>query len=83
VEGILQAYLKGQKYLDTKVRVERYKKRKYGSCWWLTPVVLATQEAEIRRIVVQSQPGQIVLKNLSGKKPSQIKGWWSGSGCRP
>jgi hypothetical protein len=24
---------------------------------WLTPVILATQEAEIRRIVVRSQPG--------------------------
>jgi hypothetical protein len=29
------------------------------------PVILATQEAEIRRIVVRSQPGQIVLKTLS------------------
>jgi hypothetical protein len=28
--------------------------------WWLTPVILATQEAEIRRISVRSQPGQIV-----------------------
>jgi hypothetical protein len=29
--------------------------------WWLTPLTLAIQEAEIRRIEVQSQSGQIVL----------------------
>jgi hypothetical protein len=44
------------------------------------PVILATQEAEIRRLMVQSQPRQIVCKTLSrGKKkktPSQNKGWW-------
>jgi hypothetical protein len=34
---------------------------------WLTPVTLATWEAEIRRIVVQGQPGQIVLKTPSPK----------------
>jgi hypothetical protein len=33
------------------------------------PVILATQEAEIRRISVQSQPRQIVHKTLSRKKP--------------
>jgi hypothetical protein len=33
------------------------------------PVILATQEAEIRRIMVRSQPRQIVCKPLSGKKP--------------
>jgi hypothetical protein len=27
---------------------------------WLTPIILATQKAEIRRITVQSQPEQIV-----------------------
>jgi hypothetical protein len=31
------------------------------------PVILATQEAEIRRIVVQSQSWQIVCKTLSQK----------------
>jgi hypothetical protein len=32
---------------------------------WLTPVILATQKAEIRRIAVRSQPGQIVHETLS------------------
>jgi hypothetical protein len=31
---------------------------------WLTPGILATQEAEIRRIVVRTQPGQIVHNTL-------------------
>jgi hypothetical protein len=38
---------------------------------WLTAVILATQEAEIRRIAVQNQQRQIVLETLSGKNPSQ------------
>jgi hypothetical protein len=46
--------------------------------WWLTPIILATQKVEIRRIVVQSQPKQIVFKNLS-RKTFHKKGWWSGS----
>jgi hypothetical protein len=29
-------------------------------CQWLTAVILATQEAEIRRMVVLGQPGEIV-----------------------
>jgi hypothetical protein len=32
------------------------------------PEILATQEAEIRRLTVQSQPGQTVCKPLSPKK---------------
>jgi hypothetical protein len=31
------------------------------------PVILATEETEIRRIAVQSQPGQIIRKTLSWK----------------
>jgi hypothetical protein len=34
-------------------------------------VILATEEALIRRMAVQSQPGQIVQETLSGKNPSQ------------
>jgi hypothetical protein len=37
--------------------------------WWLTPVIIATQEAEIRRIAIQSQPRQIVCETLSRKNP--------------
>jgi hypothetical protein len=33
--------------------------------WWPMPVIPATQEAAIRRISVQSQPGQIVHKTPS------------------
>jgi hypothetical protein len=40
-------------------------------CWWLTPVILlATQEAEIKRIAVQSQCRQIVQETPQ-KNPLQ------------
>jgi hypothetical protein len=45
---------------------------------WLRPVILATKEVEIRRIVVPSQPQKIVCKTLSQKKKKIItkKSWW-------
>jgi hypothetical protein len=46
------------------------------------PVILASQETEIRRIEVLSQPGQVVHKTQL-KKSHHKKDWWSGSRCRP
>jgi hypothetical protein len=48
-------------------------------CQWLTPVIFTTQEAEIKRITVWNQHGQVVCETLSPKKPFTKKGWWSGS----
>jgi hypothetical protein len=51
------------------------------------PVTLDTQEAEIRKKVVRSQPGEIVRETLSQKKKTLKRraggGWWSDSGYRP
>jgi hypothetical protein len=55
------------------------KKMKRARRQQLTSVILATQEAEIRRISVQVTFKQIVFETLSRKNPSQKKGWWSGS----
>jgi hypothetical protein len=50
--------------------------------WWLTPIILAIQEAEIRRIAVWSQSRQIPRDPIL-KIPNIKKGWWSWSRCRP
>jgi hypothetical protein len=53
-------------------------------CRWLVPIILATQEAEIRRITVQSQPGQIVQETLSQeKKKSQKRAGGVAQGVDP
>jgi hypothetical protein len=41
-------------------------------CRWPMPVILVTQEAEIRRIAVPSQPRQTVCETLSGKPITKI-----------
>jgi hypothetical protein len=43
-------------------------------CWRLTSIILATQEAEIRRIAVRSHPGQIVPQGPISKKLITKKG---------
>jgi hypothetical protein len=35
------------------------------------PIILATEETEIRKTMVRSQPGQIVHETISRKKKSQ------------
>jgi hypothetical protein len=42
---------------------------------WLTPIILATKEAEIRRITAQDQSRQIVLETLS---PKYLEEKWTG-----
>jgi hypothetical protein len=46
---------------------------------WLIPVILATQETDIRRIVVRGQLGKMkvrsCLKNTQYKKIDWLKGW--------
>jgi hypothetical protein len=60
--------LNGQLKIGSSVIEEQEEKGCWGinslcqaGCWWLTPVILATGKAEIRRIKVLGQPGQIVL----------------------
>jgi hypothetical protein len=45
--------------------VQPVKKFHLSRARWLMPVILASQEAEIRRIEVQSQPRKIVHETLS------------------
>jgi hypothetical protein len=42
---------------------------------WFTPIILATQEAEIRRLMVQSQPQENSLQDPISKIPNTKKGW--------
>jgi hypothetical protein len=58
---------------NTKVIDALFENYFEARCQRLTLVILATQEAEIRRITVQSQPRQIVLKTVSRKYLTQKK----------
>jgi hypothetical protein len=46
-------------------------KRNEAGLWCLIPVILATWEAKIRRIMVQGQPWQIVQEIPTPKQPKQ------------
>jgi hypothetical protein len=51
-----------------------YLKKKESQVPVVTPVILATQEAEIRRMEVQNHPRQIVGETLSRKNHHNKKG---------
>jgi hypothetical protein len=44
-------------------------------CQWFTAIILATWEAEIGRITVQSQPVQIVHETPISKKMEKTQSW--------
>jgi hypothetical protein len=50
---------------------------------WLTSVNLATQEAEIGRVVIQNQQGQLVPETLFQKNPSQKRNGGVAQGVHP
>jgi hypothetical protein len=72
-------------YHFSGLKIQKYKRKmkkfKTG-CQWLTSIILATQEAEIRGIEIQSQPG-LAFQDPILKNPFTKKGWWSGLWCRP
>jgi hypothetical protein len=48
-----------------------------------THVILGPQEAESRRITIQSKPKQVLLQDPVSKNLIAKKGWQSGLRCRP
>jgi hypothetical protein len=60
-----------------------YKEMIFAWHCWLTTVVLASQEADIRRITVLGQPGQTVHETLSLKKTSEKRAGGVAQGAGP
>jgi hypothetical protein len=61
-----------------RIGQERTDSRKTAGCRWLTPIIVAVQEAEIRRIAVPSQPRQtdpIWTKHITKKGLEEWLKW--------
>jgi hypothetical protein len=68
----------------TALWFENIHQKWFLKCWWLIPVILATQEVEIRSIRVRrSQPRQTVLETLPQKSLSQKKAGGVAQGVSP
>jgi hypothetical protein len=59
-------YNNGFKLLDVRVFFHSQKLLRAG-CWWLMPIILTSQDTEQKKMVVQSQPRQMVHETLSQK----------------
>jgi hypothetical protein len=62
---------KGKKKIPN---TKKKKKKDWARRQWLMPIILPTQEAEIRRISVQSQTQKNSSRDPILKKPTQKKG---------
>jgi hypothetical protein len=73
---LITAGTPGHIYLDDKQAKCLKNIASSAGCWWLMPVILATQETEIRNIAARSQPRQIVPRDpiLKKKKTLHKKG---------
>jgi hypothetical protein len=67
--------------LNIWVNLERERYNLVAGCWWLMPIILATQEAKIRWNTIEASPGK-KLRRPYTKKSITKKGWWSGSNGR-
>jgi hypothetical protein len=50
-------------------------KKKKAWCHWLTAIILATQEAQVRKTAIQSQPWANKFLDHISKKKFTKKGW--------
>jgi hypothetical protein len=57
----------------TNFNQSQFKIESFAGHHWLLPVILATQEAEIQRIVVLSQPGKILSEIIILEKTHHKK----------
>jgi hypothetical protein len=67
--AIKEIHIKTCWFYLTLVRMATIKNTNNAGCQWLMLIILPTQEAEIRRIEVCGQPGQIVLWDSISKSP--------------
>jgi hypothetical protein len=65
------------------VEIEKGSNLGLAGWWWLAPVILATQEAEIRRILVQNKPRLIVQETPSQKKTITKRAYGMVQGVGP